>query len=149
MGYYTDFEVEVPPTFFTQEDGEEAEEIDKHLEALRARGVEISVKSKMKVMGFSDNIEIKEGIGSTGAEAFVLGGYAFYQGKKRNEFYRSDIKMYEWQDEFKKLSASMTGLFIVTGTGEEPGDYWRAYIKDGKCQLVKPVFPEFDENELK
>jgi hypothetical protein len=35
--------------------------------------------------------------------------------------------------------------FIVTGIGEEYGDYWKARIKNGKVDKVKAkiVFPDF------
>lgn len=54
-------------------------------------------------------------------------------------------KWYEWEDELKAFSKSVPGAtLVVTGWGEERGDIWRAFVKDG--QLVKQkaeiTFPE-------
>lgn len=39
-------------------------------------------------------------------------------------------------------------LFILEGTGEVAGDYWRKYFKGGKMQRAKMKFSPFDEKEL-
>lgn len=41
-------------------------------------------------------------------------------------------------------------LFEVTGEGEETGDLWKAYFKNGKMQYCKGkvVYDDFDEYKL-
>ena len=41
-------------------------------------------------------------------------------------------------------------LFILEGEGEDSGDIWKQYIKNGKSQRceAKITFDEFDENKL-
>lgn len=42
-------------------------------------------------------------------------------------------------------------ILIISGEGEEQGDTWQAYFKNGKYIELRPeiVFPEFDESMLK
>jgi hypothetical protein len=48
------------------------------------------------------------------------------------------IKWYEHEDDMKKLSGEMRGvLFILNGVGEEHGDEWVKYFKNGKMQVHK------------
>lgn len=56
---------------------------------------------------------------------------------------REASKWYEWKEqmtEFSKLHPE--ALFILRGKGEESGDIWRAYFKNGKVehQEVRMVF---------
>ena len=65
--------------------------------------------------------------------------YALQDDGSTNE----SCKWYEWKEdmtEFSKLYPE--ALFILRGEGEEIGDIWRAYFKDGKAekQKVKMVF---------
>lgn len=41
-------------------------------------------------------------------------------------------------------------LFTLEGNGEEHGDMWRKYFKNGKVQVCEAVitFPQFDESEM-
>jgi hypothetical protein len=41
-------------------------------------------------------------------------------------------------------------LFILNGEGEESGDIWRKYFKNGKVQMAKAkiTFDEFDKSKL-
>ena len=75
-------------------------------------------------------------------------GYTFYHHKDRT-FSSGDVKFYQWKDFFTKLSETIEGLFTVTGQGEDTGDYWRAFIRDGKCYEITPQFPDFDESKLR
>lgn len=42
-------------------------------------------------------------------------------------------------------------LFLLEGEGEEAGDIWKTYFKNGKMQTTraKLVFEEYDESKLK
>lgn len=62
-----------------------------------------------------------------------------------------ESKWYEHDDDMKKLSSKFPDkLFILSGHGEEDGDIWRKYYKNGKVQRVDAeiVFEEFDEDKL-
>lgn len=51
----------------------------------------------------------------------------------------------------RALSASCPGvLFTLHAEGEEPGDIWNAYFRDGKCYkaLAQIIVPEFDAEKL-
>ena len=50
--------------------------------------------------------------------------------------------------EFSKLYPEV--VFTVTGEGEEGGDLWKRYYKNGKMQAAHAeiIFPPFDESKL-
>ena len=61
-------------------------------------------------------------------------------------------KWYEHHEDMVKLSKRYpTILFTLEGEGEESGDIWIKYFKNGKVQRANAqiVFPEFDESLLK
>jgi hypothetical protein len=60
-------------------------------------------------------------------------------------------KWYEYKDNMKEISKQYKDvLFTVDGCGEESGDIWKAYFKNGKCKRSEPtiIFSEFNEDEL-
>ena len=60
-------------------------------------------------------------------------------------------KWYDHDDDMKKLSKMYPGwIFKLHGEGEETGDLWNKYFKDGKEQYCegKVVYPPYDESEL-
>ena len=60
-------------------------------------------------------------------------------------------KWYDHQKDMLNFSRKYPDiLFILSGEGEESGDMWRAYFKNGKMQFVKAkiVYDDFDENKL-
>lgn len=62
-----------------------------------------------------------------------------------------DSQWSEHEADMRKLSAAAPDhLFTLSGEGEEPGDQWRKYFKNGKMQeaLATIVFEEFDERKL-
>lgn len=74
-----------------------------------------------------------------------LSSYTFYNGV-------NDIKWYDWKEHCLQVSKDFPNLVInIEGEGEESGDHWKAYIKDGKIQICKAVvtFEDFDEGKLK
>lgn len=71
--------------------------------------------------------------------------YSFYSGQT------DEVKWYDWQEHCKEVSKNFPNLVVkVEGAGEEQGDQWKAYIKNGKIQIAKAVvtFEEFDEEKL-
>lgn len=60
-------------------------------------------------------------------------------------------KWYDHEKHMKELSKIYADItFILDGEGEESGDIWRKYFKNGKMQACKAeiVFPAFDESKL-
>lgn len=61
-------------------------------------------------------------------------------------------KWYDNEDDMRKMSREIQGiLFTLSGEGEESGDIWKAYFRDGKMQLEKATITvaPFDESKLK
>lgn len=60
------------------------------------------------------------------------------------KWYDSDTDLMEFS---KKHPAE---LFELSGEGEESGDLWKLYVKNGKSKKVKAVitYPEFNESDL-
>lgn len=61
-------------------------------------------------------------------------------------------KWYSFESDMKSFSKKYPNtLFLLEGEGEEPGDIWKAYFKDGKSFHTKAelVFEEFTEEKLK
>lgn len=61
-------------------------------------------------------------------------------------------KWYDHDKDMKELSKKFPHvLFTLEGEGEESGDIWKKYYKNGKCQRcrAKITFDEYDESKLK
>lgn len=61
------------------------------------------------------------------------------------------IKWYDCEKDMKKFSKKYPNTtFLVDGEGEENGDIWKAYFKNGKMFKTKAIitFEEFDESKL-
>lgn len=62
------------------------------------------------------------------------------------------IKWYEHSEDMEKVSKLLPDLVIqVDGEGEEVGDIWRSFWKNGKVHEAKRtvIVEEFDETKLK
>jgi hypothetical protein len=60
-------------------------------------------------------------------------------------------KWYSHQEEIIKFSKTKPDvIFMLSGEGEESGDAWRIYVKDGHTQEcnAEMVYPEFDKGKL-
>ena len=65
---------------------------------------------------------------------------------------RLNAKWYQCEEDCKGVSLRFPDqVIIVKGEGEEQGDIWKSYFKNGKIQTCEGVitYPEFDESKLK
>jgi hypothetical protein len=68
------------------------------------------------------------------------------------ELYGEQCKWYEHDEEMIELSLRFPEtVFCLYGEGEESGDIWYTYYKNGKTQYcpAKIVFDEYDESKLR
>lgn len=62
------------------------------------------------------------------------------------------IKWYDCEKDMREVSVDFPNIVLtVSGEGEESGDIWRGYFKNGKgfISKAKLVFAGFDEAKLK
>lgn len=74
--------------------------------------------------------------------------YALYENLESYD----TCKWYSHEDDMKKVSLEVKNvLFELKGIGEESGDMWVKYFKNGKMQRcdAKIVYEPFDETQLK
>lgn len=74
--------------------------------------------------------------------------YAFCNFGEANDA----IKWYDHEKDLREFSKKhSTAIFTLKGNGEESGDIWVKYFKNGKMQAsrAKLVFDKFDKNLLK
>lgn len=63
-----------------------------------------------------------------------------------------DMKWYDHEEDMRNFSKKFPDvLFILDGTGEESGDIWKKYFKNGLMQHVIPKlkFPPYNPVRLK
>ncbi|MCY8191473.1 hypothetical protein MOC62_07625 [Bacillus spizizenii] len=78
----------------------------------------------------------------------LLDSYLFHALTDRG----SEMKWYDHEDDMKDISKDFPeALFTLNGDGEESGDVWRKYFKNGKMQTCRAriVFDDYDEKELR
>jgi hypothetical protein len=66
--------------------------------------------------------------------------------------FADSCKWYEHDDHMREISKKYPmAVFVLHGNGEEQGDSWYKYYKNGKMQECKAkiTFDPYDENELK
>lgn len=71
--------------------------------------------------------------------------YDFWMGSGDN------CKWYEYNTDMVALSQQFPELvFLLEGEGEESGDMWKRYYKNGKVQVANAVvtYDEYDEGKL-
>lgn len=97
-------------------------------------------------MGYYTKFDISENPLTVQQEIEDISEYSdWYEGQLH-------AKWYEYEKHCRKVSEDFPNLVIVVeGHGEEPGDDWKAYFKQGKMQKAKAVvtYAEFDESKLK
>lgn len=62
------------------------------------------------------------------------------------------MKWYHCIEDMKKISLQFPDTTIfIHGEGEDQGDLWDAYFRNGKAAVYKAeiIYPEFDEEDLK
>ena len=62
------------------------------------------------------------------------------------------IKWYDHDEDCAEMSKHFPGVvFKLHGMGEETGDLWEAYYKEGKCQIcrVQLTYAKYDLTKLK
>lgn len=67
------------------------------------------------------------------------------------ELYSDECKWYEHDEEMIELSLKFPDtVFCLHGEGEESGDIWNKYYKNGKSQYcpARIVYDEYDETKL-
>lgn len=60
-------------------------------------------------------------------------------------------KWYSYHEDITKFSKTKPdAIFCLEGEGEESGDNWKLYVKDGHSQECRAelVYPEFDKGKL-
>jgi hypothetical protein len=61
------------------------------------------------------------------------------------------VKWYDWHEHCLEVSKQFPNeLFEVYGVGEESGDLWKCYFKNGKSQTceAKITYDNFDKSKL-
>ena len=77
-----------------------------------------------------------------------------YQISKALDYspFEETCKWYGHEEDMKQYSFRYPDtIFELSGEGEESGDIWKKYYKNGKVQVCKAIitFDEFDESKLK
>lgn len=74
--------------------------------------------------------------------------YALNESGEEQEW----TKWYDHEEELKSFSKNYPDvIFTLKGEGEQPGDIWKKYFKNGKVQIANAqiIFKDFDESKLK
>lgn len=60
-----------------------------------------------------------------------------------------EVRWYDYLQDLDRISAKYPNvLFQLTGWGEETGDYWRTWFRNGRHVSVDATFPEVDLTQL-
>ena len=96
-------------------------------------------------MGYYTDFDISKNSKEVQEAIQEVSGYTFYNGL-------INCKWYGYEEDCLKVSKTFPQeLIVVSGQGEEVGDLWVSYFKNGKCQRAKAqiTFESFDESKLK
>lgn len=79
-------------------------------------------------------------------------GYYWIEAKNGHYDMEEPSKWYQHDEDMIAISkAYPETLFELRGEGEESGDIWRSFYKNGKSkhQSARMVFPDFNEKDLR
>lgn len=75
-----------------------------------------------------------------------------FEEDSENSVFADHIKWYTRQDDMLRISRRYPNVvFRVRGNGEESGDVWQTFYKNGKYsdwKLTPQTYPEYDESML-
>jgi len=97
--------------------------------------------TKFKITSLTEGITDKE------AESLVLD----VVNEKYGDPFEDECKWYNHVEHMKEVSEKNPSIvFKLQGEGEDPGDMWNKYFKNGKMQVCKVqfIFPPYDESKL-
>lgn len=106
-------------------------------------------------MGYSTRFELKVHEGDLKIENIMAENYDFYgldYAIGDNGENIESVKWYSHAEDMINLSVKYPNIvFALQGKGEEQGDSWFKYFKNGKMQdcHAKITFDPYDENKLK
>lgn len=141
MGYYTRYELSYKLPECYQSESVKAFVADCH-----NRGISIPVDIRE---AFDEKLSLEIELEKT-LEEETPSGYGPWK-----DFVNGQADSCTWYDhasDMQWLSKKFpTVLFTLKGEGEESGDLWVKYFRDGKMQECRAqvAFPPFDANELK
>lgn len=108
-------------------------------------------------MGYYTRFQVKTSGSGDSYKRFLEDGYQEIFGeydisieRLENDDY-DQMKWYDHEDDMKEFSAKWPNvLFTLTGEGEEPGDLWVKYFRNGKVQTAtaKITYEPLDESLL-
>ena len=102
----------------------------------------------MKVLDES-MVEVDSSVYPEFAEESLYDGYFSVQDLISND--ADNCKWYDHEEDVREYSKKFPNLvFILDGEGEEPGDIWREFYKNGKSYRwdLEHTLPEFEEGKL-
>lgn len=137
MGYETRYTLDYMLPIEAQEDKEKRIFIQQCVR----NGINIPRSIMIQSSGLEDNVV--DAIKSTNSCSYG----------PMNEFLNgSTCKWYDHEEDMKIFSKRFpTIIFKLEGVGEEPGDLWVKYFKNGKMQKCIAIisYEEYDESKLK
>lgn len=97
-------------------------------------------------MGYYTDYDISSNSEEIQQRIEEVSDYGFDRGQMNGKWYR-------YQEDVKQVSLEFPDeVIVVEGDGEEQGDVWKHYFKNGKsfkAQAVVVSFEDFDEGKLK
>jgi hypothetical protein len=136
MGYYTRYRISVSESSILSEaDQEELKTLEEVQKTSKSEKVKKVLAETIKTLKGQLPKEPEEII------ADIIGYNPF----------EDECKWYDHHKEMVNVSETYPNvLFILNGEGEERGDLWTKYYKNGKCQecRAKITYDEFDESKL-
>jgi hypothetical protein len=101
-------------------------------------------------MGYMTDFKLNVFEGDADSIAQDLTTISTYEWDDSLELY--DAKWYNHHEDMIALSKLYpNALFCLAGSGEESGDLWKAYYKNGKSQYCEVImtYEPYDESKLK